>query len=100
MTDDERSQLIKGAAEKLRTTYHSANGKFATPVSAVMANRNGERLKVVRQLRKLSRAKKESQRTKAERLVLRSNLARAKATLLGAFTAPGFINISEVFGEK
>lgn len=79
-----------------RTTYHGRDGKFSSPLAAVMASRNGERLKVVRQLRRLHRQKKVSARDRAVETVLRANLGKAKAAMLGELSAPGFVNVGEV----
>ena len=80
-----------------RTTYHGRDGRFSSPMSAVFASRDGERLKVVRQLRRLTRRKvASSPRDKAMETVLRANLGKAKAALLGELSAPGFINVGEV----
>lgn len=78
------------------TTYHDKSGRFTSKSGATTAVRDGERLKVVRQLRRLHRAKKESSHDKVMRTVLQANLAKAKAGLLGELTAPGFINVHDV----
>ena len=79
------------------TTYHDKNGRFTSKAGATTAVRDGERLKVVRQLRRLHRsAKKESSHDRVMRTVLQSNLAKAKAGLIGELTAPGFVNVHDV----
>jgi len=84
-----------------RTTFHGKNGQFSSKSGAHSAVRNGERLKVVRQLRSLHRVKKESAHDKVMRFVLQASLAKMKAGLMGDLSAPGFINVSDVlFGEK
>lgn len=77
-----------------RTTYHGKDGRFASPASAVTANRNGERLRVVRQLRRLHRAKGKTE--SVMKTVLRANLAKTKAALAGELSAPGFVNVGDV----
>ena len=82
----------------MTTTYHAKDGKFTSSRNAQTAVRDGERLKVVRQLRRLRRQKKESSRDRTLKIILQANLAKMKATLNGDLSAPGFINVSDLFG--
>lgn len=101
MDQESQDKIAAQAIAKMRTTFHGRDGKFASKASAASASRGGERLKVVRQLRRFHRAapKKES-REAAVQMLLRMNLARTKATLMGELTAPGFINVSEVLFQR
>lgn len=81
------------------TTYHDQHGRFTSKSGAHTAVRDGERLKVVRQLRRMAN-KKESSENRAMKTILRSNLARAKATLMGELSAPGFVNVADVLFKR
>lgn len=98
--DQESKDEIAARAKAKRTTFHGRDGKFSAASSATTATRGGERLKVVRQLRRLTRGPKKEDSNKALRSVLRSNLAKAKASLTGALSAPGWINVSDAFDEE
>lgn len=97
MNQDTKKKILAGAAEKTggRTTFHAKDGRFANQAGAATATRNGERLKVVRQLRRMSRAPKAEGRDEGMRTVLRSNLAKTKAALTGALSGPGWINVED-----
>lgn len=97
MDQQTKDKLVDGAEAKMRTTYHGKDGRFASPMSAVSANRNGERLRVVRQLRRLKQGRKAEERDRVMRTVLRSNLAKQKAAMNGVLSAPGFISVDDLF---
>ncbi len=101
MDQDTKKRIVTQATKLAgRTTFHGKDGKFSNPDGAHSATRNGERLRIVRQLRKLHRGPKKEATDKAMQIVLRSNLAKTKATLTGALTAPGWINVGDaIFGD-
>ncbi len=82
------------------TTFHGKDGKFSSKAGAHSAVRDGERLRVVRQLRRMRQSKTESGADKIARLVLRANLAKMKAGLLGELSAPGYINVADVLFDR
>lgn len=79
-------------------TYHDKRGKFCPPESASLVNKGGDRFKVVRQHRRIR--KKRNPRDVAEDLVQQSNRRLQRLAMLGALTAPGFVNLSDVLGES
>jgi len=80
-------------------SYHDQKGRFSSATSAHTVSKNGERFKVVRQHRRIGPSKRKNKRQAVEDLVVRSNIARQKAALTGAFAGPGWININRVFED-
>jgi hypothetical protein len=98
MDQQSKDDIVARAMAK-RTTYHGKDGKLSSAASATTATRGGERLKVVRQLRRMTRGPKKESVNNGLRAVLRSNLAKAKASLTGALSAPGWVNVHDAFEE-
>lgn len=76
-----------------KTTFHGRDGKFSPAHSAHSATRGGERLKVVRQLRRMGRAPKNENALQA---IQRLDMARKKLLLQGKLLAPGYVLVSDL----
>lgn len=91
-----------------RQTYHDARGRFVTPMAAVTVSRDGERLKVVRQYRRMARrddAKPEPpsvpglspvHRGDVEKVVVRWAAGRSVAAMRGLLSGPGWVNVADL----
>ena len=78
------------------TTYHGKKGKFCKRDSAHTVTKDGARYKVVRQHRRMA----VSRRQKAEELVQRLSVAKQRAALTGALSAPGWINLHDIVDDQ
>lgn len=78
-------------------SHHDKKGRFTSKANAHTVSKGGERYKVVRQLRRMKPKKRRSDRERATEALQRENRQLQRFALLGALSAPGWVNVHEAF---
>ena len=86
-------------------TFHAHDGKFCAKKHANTMSKDGERLKVIRQYKRVTGEVQLHGRRKAKpkrqaEAIRHANLARAKMAMMGDLSAPGFVTMGDVIGEE
>lgn len=79
-------------------SHHDKKGRFTSPDRAHTVSKEGERYKVVRQLRRM-KPKKRPARERATEAIMRERRQLQRFALIGALSGPGWVNLHEAFGD-
>ncbi len=89
-------------------TYHASNGKFCPKKDACSMSKDGERYKVIKQYKRVTRGTagdvqlhgRRRKRSRQAEAMRRSNLGKMKMAVSGELSAPGFVTMGSVLGEN
>lgn len=81
-------------------SFHDKNGRFTTADQAHIVVKGGERYKVVRQLRRMKKIVRKPPAERATEAIAKSRRELQRFALMGALSAPGFVNVHEAFEQS